>query len=734
MTTTKLETNSEAKADITQSIGGALGLSVIAVLLRLVYLIEWSSDPGFTALMVDEKWHWLWAGEILDNSFWGEGAWFRGPLYPYFLALLRWLTDDSIFWAKAFQLLLSGTTCFFTVRLSEFLFGKRAGIIAGIFYTFYGTLFFYDSMFLVEALFWPLCIWGVHRLVVYAESERWQSWGLTGVIFGLAALTRPNILLVASILCLWMVWKFRGSVTLYAKLRRPFVFGLALVLTILPVTIRNYMVTGEFILISSQGGVNFYIGNNPVANGLSMVMPEVQLDESVAWDQFIPTTNAAAEREAGKTLRDAEVSDFWTKKTLDWISRNPSDFLSLTARKCAYLVSGFENSDNGDIYFHRAKSRIYSALLWDAGIYMPWGLLLPLTVLGLALTWQVRKQVIPVYLFMIAYIPTVVLFLVTARHRMVLVPLMIVVSAGGLGRLLEICRAISFRRGVTIAIGFGLLLLASNRLYFEAGRGAEFQNYYGEGLRLMAVKDFSSAEKQFTLANESWPHSATAVNNLGYVQYMQGKDSAAVANYLQSIQIDTSYYQPYNNLGLVMVRRGFLDSARALFLAARSRINDAVEHPDDVAQVRINLGDALFRTGRIEAGKRQFDSAIAIAGSNVHVVTQIATICSQRKQYAFADTIFQFASQSDKMSATEWFNWGVMRLEWQKWAEAEYPLRRCLEEDPQMASAWYCMAFAKLQLGEPRDKVLGLLDRALLIDPKYQQAVNLKNQILLSGR
>ena len=382
----------------------------------------------------------------------------------------------------------------------------------------------------------------------------------------------------------------------------------------------------------------------------------------------------------------------------------------------------------------RKSPGLYSVLLWDAGIFMPWGLLFPLAVMGVILTWPMRHLLIPVYIFVIAYIPTIVLFLVTARHRMVLVPVMMALSAGGIAHLWENRGSISFRRWMAIGCGFVILLVVSNRLYFEAGRGAEFQNYYNEGLRLMAVKDYAAAEKEFVRANDSWPHSATVVNNLGYVQFMQGKDSSAMANYLRSIQIDPAYYQPYNNLGLMMSRRGNLDSARALFVAAKSRINVSIERGEDVAQVYINLGDILCRTNNIEAGRHQFDSAIAIAGANVHIVTQIATTCSQGKQYPFADTLFQFASQSGQMTATEWFNWGVLRLEWKKWKDAEYPLTRCLETDPQMAPAWYCLAFAKLQTGEPRDKVLGILDRALMIDPKYQQALNLKNQILTNSR
>ena len=41
---------------------------------------------------------------------------------------------------------------------------------------------------------------------------------------------------------------------------------------VLPVTIRYLVVGNDFVLIASQGGVNFYIGNNPHADGMSAVI------------------------------------------------------------------------------------------------------------------------------------------------------------------------------------------------------------------------------------------------------------------------------------------------------------------------------------------------------------------------------------------------------------------------------------------------------------------------------
>ncbi|NIN01520.1 MAG: hypothetical protein GTO24_26530, partial [candidate division Zixibacteria bacterium] len=42
---------------------------------------------------------------------------------------------------------------------------------------------------------------------------------------------------------------------------------------IAPVTLRNYFVGKDLVLIAWQGGLNFYLGNNPDATGYTPVSP-----------------------------------------------------------------------------------------------------------------------------------------------------------------------------------------------------------------------------------------------------------------------------------------------------------------------------------------------------------------------------------------------------------------------------------------------------------------------------
>ncbi|MCK4573700.1 MAG: glycosyltransferase family 39 protein, partial [candidate division Zixibacteria bacterium] len=360
-------------------------IAATAALVRIIYLLELSRLPDFVIPMVDEKWHWLWAKEILEGPFFGDGAWFRAPLYPYFLALLAKITGGSILWSKILQALLAGGTAFFTFKLADLLFNRTTAIVAGFIYALYGTLVFYETSFLIPVLFLFFTVWGMYRLVAYSESRTFKSWLLTGVVFGLAIISRPNLLLVIPFLMLWFYYRRDSEQPRSQRLNFLLVLLLGIILSIAPVTMRNYIKTGDFIMISSQGGVNLYLGNNPIADGLNMQMPEVNLDASVTWRQFGTVVTSAAQREAGRELSPAEESSFWTGKAVDFIAENPGGFVKLVWKKCVYLASGFENSDNADIYHQRTKSTLYSLLVWNKLIYFPFGLLLPFALAGIVL-------------------------------------------------------------------------------------------------------------------------------------------------------------------------------------------------------------------------------------------------------------------------------------------------------------------------------------------------------------
>lgn len=700
-----------------------------AALVRILYVIELSFQPGFTVPMVDERWHWEWAQQIVSQSFWGEGTWFRGPLYPYFLAFLAWITSGSILWAKLLQVLLAFGTGAFIFRLAEHLFDQRTAIVAGFMYALYGVLIFYESMFLIPVLFLFFTVWGMYRLVKYRASASLGTWFFTGLLFGLAAITRPNILITLPVLAIWLFFALRQVKPLVRRLLPVAMLTIGVLLAVLPVTLRNYLVADQFVLVSSQGGVNLYLGNNPVANGLVMLMPEVELNEGISWRQFVPATNKAAERETGKEMTDAEISSFWTNKALDWAADNPGDFIAITLKKCVYLLSGLENSDNANIYHQRNQSWIHWALIWHAGLYFPFGLLLPLFVGGVIMYRHRWRDLLPVYLFILAYIPSIVLFLVTARHRLPLIPFMIILAAALVVGMVTNWRTMATAKKSALIVIMLIVAFVFNRAFFEASFGSEFQQYYNEGLKYDRLEDYDKAEQAYRKAAEVNPYSPVLFNNLGFAQFKQEKYQEANRNYHRSIELDSTYALTYNNLGLMLMRQGELDTALVLFHKANRLVDTTVEKPKNVAQIWLNMAEAYEELGHLDSAGGAHLKATEAAPQWGEPYFQGAAFFARIEQYQLTDTLYLRGMRVHDLDASDYFNWGLSYIERRRISEGINILRRGLKRDETMHQAYYVIAVGYLEGGMPLDSVMNNLETCLYYEPSYKPALQLKSYL-----
>jgi len=700
-----------------------------AVALRWIYLFELSALPGFDVPMVDEKWHWEWAGQIIGGPFWGDGAWFRAPLYPYFLAFLSFVTGGSIFFSKLLQLLLCGGTAFFIYRLGDVLVGHRAGLIAAFIYAVYGTLWYYEAMFLIPVLFLFFIVWGMYRLIAYTAATRWQTWLLTGLIFGLAAISRPNILLVMPVLMLWVLLAVGNGQPWRVRLRRPLLLLAGLAIAIAPVTARNIIVTGEPILISSQGGINLYLANNRIANGLSMKMPEVKLSTSLTWSQFQPATHAAAERETGRSLTEAEASSFWTGKALSFIAENPGTFMGLVWRKCVYLASGFENSDNSDIYFERGKSSLYSLVLWDKGLVFPFGLLFPLALAGIYLRRRDARKLLPLYLFIVAYIPTIVLFLVTARHRLPLVPFLMIIAAAGVVTLIECVRQRRMRdviiAGAIVIVG----LLLFNRTYYEEGGQNKFQIHFNSGIKAERLGDYIAAETEFAAADRFFPYSASLLTNLAHAQFQNGKIAEADRTYSRALAEDPRFHRALNNLGLLVESKGMVDSARILYQSAVANFDTEQSRPDELGQIYINLGGAWEQIGNLDSASSAFDSSMAKAPILGDTYFRSAAFFARIGDYVRSDNLYTLGRKHHSLSAADLFNWGLSNVQRRNFPRAIELLSAAIKQDSTLYQAYYLMGISWFESGEDMETVLQAVDRALYYNPGYAPAIEFRNQV-----
>ena len=178
--------------------------------------------------------------------------------------------------------------------------------------------------------------------------------------------------------------------------------GLGVVL--LPVVARNYAVTGGIYLTTSQFGPNFFIGNNPAADGTYMSLrpgrgaPEYERQDATE----------LAERALGRALTPAEVSWYWTDRALAFIADQPGRWLALMTRKVALLWNRSEMLDTESQETYEEASPLL-ALLARVGHF---GVVVPLAFLGLLAGWPDRRRLWPILALLAAYAASVVVFYV----------------------------------------------------------------------------------------------------------------------------------------------------------------------------------------------------------------------------------------------------------------------------------------------------------------------------------
>jgi 4-amino-4-deoxy-L-arabinose transferase-like glycosyltransferase len=187
---------------------------------------------------------------------------FRPPLYPAVLALLMRLAGYEHFLTKGRLLnffFLSGAVVavFF---LSRRIFGTRAAFFAGLFQAFSFPCVYSSMQLMVEPLAVLLVSGFVLSATVWLQTGKTACGATAGLLLGLAALARPNLLILLPVTVLFLALR-RERTAGPARAGAVLLLAALCLLPILPWTLRNYFSLGGFSLLSTNGGINFYMGH-----------------------------------------------------------------------------------------------------------------------------------------------------------------------------------------------------------------------------------------------------------------------------------------------------------------------------------------------------------------------------------------------------------------------------------------------------------------------------------------
>lgn len=403
-----------AAADATLQAGGRGPAVVVgavfafALLLRLVLLSQLHGHPLLRPTGVLDDAEYLRLAQRVAGGDWvlGPGAYYVSPLYIYFLAAVFRMAGVAVLPAQVLQVVLGAGAAALVTVCGTRLYGPRAGIVAGLLAAATGVFAFSEILVLQSALDPFLAALALERLSAAFVRPAVVRFVAAGAAFGLLGLNRPNALAACAIVVL--------AVAAFERSRRGTFHAAALaagvVLALSPVAIRNRAVTGEWVLVSSHGGLNFLIGNHPGATGGYAVPPGVT--PTIAGQSA--DTRRVAEAAAGRALTDAEVSEHFYREGRRFVREHPGAAAALLLRKLA-------------LTFGRAELPLnYSYAYWSSdeptvlrGLVVGAWLLVPLGLAGLAVAPRVpRRALLAWATFVPAYALAVALFFVAWRYRL----------------------------------------------------------------------------------------------------------------------------------------------------------------------------------------------------------------------------------------------------------------------------------------------------------------------------
>jgi 4-amino-4-deoxy-L-arabinose transferase-like glycosyltransferase len=292
-------------------------------------------------------------------AFWPPGTTFlHGALY--------WLFGTSYTSIVVANIAISAGIIWTTARIAHRLFSARVAVTAAWVLALWPTLIIYVTVIASELPF-LLLITAALDVWTTQKTPRLRNTVIAGLLLGAAALVRPVALLLPFVY--GVVWAL-GDPLLRQHYGRHLVCMLAatvaMAAVIAPWTYRNYQLYGERVLISTNGGITFWMGNTPGTDG-SYMDPPAELNG----------------------VPDNEVEKILSERAWQYIRAEPGEFALRTLRKFVKLYS---NESIGVLWNEPG----IAAVMGEAAVtpmkrvmQLSWGLLF---LIGLAGVWTFGRQ------------------------------------------------------------------------------------------------------------------------------------------------------------------------------------------------------------------------------------------------------------------------------------------------------------------------------------------------------
>lgn len=522
------------------------------------------------------------AAAMADGDWLDPAMGYRPFLYPLWLGALSALSGSSAAVVYVLQGIVGLATVYLVHGVGERLWGPRAGLTAAVLCGLYGPLASAETKLLDGALSTFL---HVASLAMLLAARRLRGFALAGLLLGLGAVARPPLWLFAGLALGWAAWSSRRAAAAVAV-------GAAI--AVLPFCAWNLAASGRFTPLPRNGAATFYAGNHAGATGAYRVPPGL--------------SGEATRQEAEEARLGASG---WA---LGWrfIRDHPGDAATLWAAK----LYRFALADEAPLEHDHAHEREAVPLLH--ALFVPFSLLFTAGVLGLLLR---RERGVGLLAASVAVqVATALAFFVASRYRLLAVPALALLAAGGAEALWAQARRGRRRSAVAaaLAVAAAALALAFNPLDAPAARSAvaEFNVAYGWERRAdptRAAAHYQAAVAANPRMHEAWLH-------LGNLAARRGDLAEAQRQYQVAMLLRPADPRTLTNLAITHLR----ETPPRTLIALAHLERAAALAPDD-PETSFHVGNARKAGGDLAGAALAYARATALAPGFAEAWNNLAT-------------------------------------------------------------------------------------------------------------
>ncbi len=380
----------------------SIAIFSIAFIIRLVFVPQ-DNDISYSDAYVYDALGWsISQGNGYVNSD-GTPHSFYPPFYPFFLSIIYRFFGHDYAAVRIVQSIIGAFSCVLIYSIGKRAIGAAAGGIAAFISIFYPP-FIKSAMLLLTELFFTfiLCLI-VFYLLKIQEKMKFKNCIILGLLLGIAALTR-SIMLFFPIFIIPAFIYLKDKYRISEIVKRYILILLAIVFTLMPWVIRNYNIYHKFVPASTEGGQGLYLSYCP--KGGIFGFNAAPLDPVVI--------------EGNKISSPILRSQFFIKKTVDFIAANPRKVLVLEVKKLLYFWAPFDWEIVGGRWFNL----VYAAIL-------------PFFTLGVMVIFKQFRKIYPILLPIIYFQIMTLVFYGSPRFRLPIEPYIFILGAVGILQLFK---------------------------------------------------------------------------------------------------------------------------------------------------------------------------------------------------------------------------------------------------------------------------------------------------------